>query len=144
MRRRFAIAALLTPLLISSSAPAWAVQSSRNENATSRLVGEVFAGGRQMKYLSMLSDEVGSRLTGSAGARRAEAMMEAEMKRIGLENVRREPYTIPVSWERGIAEAWLISHGNRPLTAASYTWAPGTGRAIEGDVVEVGAGRPET
>src|SRR5207248_10481248 len=35
------------------------------------------------------------------------------------------------------------SHNNRPLTVASYTWAPGTEGAIEGDVVAVGAGRPE-
>ncbi|MFP5264404.1 MAG: M20/M25/M40 family metallo-hydrolase [Blastocatellia bacterium] len=111
--------------------------------ATSRLIGEVFANGRQLDYLSMLSDEVGSRLTGTAGARRAEQVMEEEMKRLGLVNVRREPFTVPVSWERGAARAWLASHGNRPLGIASYTWAPGTPGAIEGEVVEVGAGRPE-
>jgi carboxypeptidase Q len=111
--------------------------------ATSRLIGEVFANGRQLDYLSMLSDEVGSRLTGTAGARRAEQVMEEEMKRLGLVNVRREPFTVPVSWERGAARGWLASQGNRPLGVASYTWTPGTPGAIEGEVVEVGAGRPE-
>jgi hypothetical protein len=38
-----------------------------------------------------LSDEIGSRLTGSPGCRRAEELMEAEMKRIGLANIHREP-----------------------------------------------------
>ncbi|HKP85135.1 MAG TPA: M20/M25/M40 family metallo-hydrolase [Blastocatellia bacterium] len=144
MTRRLTLAsALLIALSVSVPAPALAIQSSRNESATSRLIGEVFAAGQQMRYLSTLSDEVGSRLTGSAGARRAEEMMEAEMKRIGLENVRRESFTIPISWERGPAQAWLISHGTRPLTVASYTWTPGTAGLVEGDVVEVGAGRPE-
>ncbi|MEK6303034.1 MAG: M20/M25/M40 family metallo-hydrolase [Acidobacteriota bacterium] len=123
---------------VAASLPALAVQSQG-----SRLIGEVTANGQQMRWLQMLSDEIGSRLTGSPGCRRAEEVMEAEMKRIGLGNVRREPYTIPVSWERGSAQAALVSHGNRPLTVASYTWTPGSGGAIEGNVVEVGEGRPE-
>lgn len=118
-----------------------APQSS--DSMSSRLVGEVFTSGQQLKYLSMLSDEIGSRLTGSLGARRAEDAMEAEMKRLGLANVHREPFTIPVSWERGSANAVLVSHGDRALTVASYTWTPGTGGALEGEIVEVGAGRPE-
>lgn len=138
--RRLAVSVVFITLSISSLIPARAFQ---NESATSRLVGEVFANGQQLKYLSMLSDEIGSRLTGSAGCRRAEEVMEAEMKRIGLASVRRESFTVPVSWERGTAAGQIVSHGNRPLTVASYTWAPGTEGAIEGDVVDVGAGRPE-
>ena len=118
-----------------------ATQSS--DPMSSRLVGEVFTSGQQLHYLSMLSDEIGSRLTGSPGAQRAEDSMEAEMKRLGLANVHREPFTIPVSWERGSANAVLLTRGDRPLTVASYTWTPGTGGAIEGEVIEVGAGRPE-
>ncbi|MGA9770504.1 MAG: M20/M25/M40 family metallo-hydrolase [Blastocatellia bacterium] len=140
MMRRFAVAVAFVALVVSIWIPARAFQS---DQSTSRLVGEVFANGQQMKYLSMLSDEIGSRLTGSAGCRRAEVAMEAEMKRIGLANVRRESFTVPVSWERGSAAGWIISHGNRPLTVASYTWTPATAGAIEGDVVRIGAGRPE-
>ncbi len=116
---------------------------SPNGATASRLVGEVFTNGQQMKYLSLLSDGIGSRLTGSAGARRAEEAMEAEMKRLGLSNIHREPFTVPVSWERGTAQATLVSHGNRALSVASYTWSPGTNGAVEGDLVEVGAGRSE-
>ncbi|HXG94424.1 MAG TPA: M20/M25/M40 family metallo-hydrolase [Blastocatellia bacterium] len=133
---------LLFIFVFSISLPAKVFQSPGDANAT-RLVGEVFTDGRQMKYLSMLSDEIGSRLTGSPGSTRAIAAMEDEMKRIGLANVHREPFTMPVSWERGAAQAWLTSHGNRALTVASYTWTPGTNGAIEGEVVSVGAGRPE-
>jgi carboxypeptidase Q len=114
-----------------------------NDSAVSRLVGEVFTNGRQLNYLSKLSDEIGSRLTGSPGARRAEEAMEAEMKRLGLANVHREPFTVPVSWERGSAEAVLVSHNNRRLNVASYTWTPGTNGPVEGEIVDIGAGRPE-
>jgi carboxypeptidase Q len=119
------------------------VLSQSNDSAVSRLVGEVFTNGRQLNYLSKLSDEIGSRLTGSAGARRAEEAMEAEMKRLGLANVHREPFTVPVSWERGSAEAVLVSHNNRRLNVASYTWSPGTNVPVEGEIVDIGAGRPE-
>jgi hypothetical protein len=90
-----------------------------------------------------LSDEIGSRLTGSPGARRAEEAMEAEFKRLGLEGVRREPFTMPSAWERGTASAALVSHGGRALTVASYTWTPGTSEPFEGEVVDVGEGRAE-
>ena len=123
--------------------PASARQSRAADANVGRVIGEVFASGQHMKYLSLLSDEIGQRLTGSAGARRAEQEMEAEMKRIGLVNVRREPFRMPSSWERGTAQATIISHDNRPLTVASFTWTPGTNGAIEGDVVDVGAGRPD-
>lgn len=139
--RKLTTALLITTLSITVSLPAQAVQDQ--SGAASRVIGEVSANGHQMRWLQLLSDEIGSRLTGSPGCRRAEEVMEAEMKRIGLANVRREPFTMPVSWERGTAQAALISHGDRPLTAASYTWTPGTGGVIEGDVVEVGEGKPE-
>ena len=141
--RRSAIAALLATLLLSSALPARPAYAVVNDHATARIVGEVFANGQQMRYLSMLSDEIGSRLTGAAGARRAEEAMEAEMKRMGLDKVHREAFTVPISWERGTAQAWLASQGNRQLTLASYTWTPGTAGAIEGEVVHVGSGRPE-
>ena len=138
MSRR-AIAAL-TLFLTFVYLPVNAFQSPAD---TSRLIGEVFANGQQMKYVTMLSDQIGHRLTGSTNAKRAEEMMEAEMKRLGLTNVRREPFQMPIFWERGTAEARLTSHGNRQLNIASYTWTPGTNGPVEGPIVHVGAGKPE-
>lgn len=137
---RHALAWLLLVATLLSSTLAGSAQSGA---AASRLVGEVFAGGQQMRYLMLLSDEIGSRLTGSPGARRAEEAMEAEFKRLGLDAVRREPFTMPSSWERGTATAALVSHGGRALTVASYTWTPGTAEPFEGEVVDVGEGRAE-
>jgi hypothetical protein len=134
IRKTFCAAAVLALTLIASTA---------DDSASSRLVGEVITNGQHMKYVSLLSDEIGSRLTGTEGARRAEEAMEAEMKRLGLSEVRREPFTVHTSWERGPARATLVSHGERELTVASYTWTPSTPAPVEAEVVEVGAGRPE-
>jgi hypothetical protein len=123
--------------------PASRAQTPPDRAAASRLLGEVFTNGQQLRYVSLFSDEIGSRLTGTANARRAEEAAEAEMKRLGLSNVRREPYRMSASWERGPASAALVSNSERPLAVASYTWTPGTSGALEGEVVEVGAGRPE-
>ncbi|HEX7314987.1 MAG TPA: M20/M25/M40 family metallo-hydrolase [Pyrinomonadaceae bacterium] len=139
-RRLFPAVLLLTTLLL----PSTGAQTPPADAAPARIIGEVFAGGRQLEYVSVLCDRIGSRLTGSAGSRRAEEWAEGEMKRLGLSNVKREPYTLAASWERGPANASLLSEsGPRPLAVSSYTWTPGTDGAVEGELVDVGAGRPE-
>jgi carboxypeptidase Q len=144
MKRGLTAALSLLSLMLLLRSPAPAQTASATDAAPPRLIGEVFANGRQLAYVSNLSDEIGSRLTGSAGARRAEEWAEGEMKRLGLSNIRREPYRMGASWERGPASASLLLDGTRrPLAVASYTWTPGTNGAVEGEVVDVGAGKPE-
>ena len=43
-------------------------QTPHGETPSARIIGEVFAAGRQLEYVGVLSDRIGSRLTGSAGA----------------------------------------------------------------------------
>ncbi|HEV7894098.1 MAG TPA: M20/M25/M40 family metallo-hydrolase [Pyrinomonadaceae bacterium] len=144
MKRTLAASLSFLSVLLLVQPLARAQDAAASAGATARLIGEVFANGRQLSYVSTLSDDIGSRLTGSAGARRAEEWAEGEFKRLGLSNVRREPYRMYASWERGPASAALLSEGlRRPLAVASYTWTPGTGGAFEGEVVDVGAGKPE-
>ncbi|MCA1618034.1 MAG: M20/M25/M40 family metallo-hydrolase [Acidobacteria bacterium] len=148
-RRRLAfaplLALLLTPLLAAlPTPPPAAVAQSPADPAAARIIGEVFAAGRHMEYVSVLTDRIGSRLTGSEGSRHAEEWAEGEMKRLGLSNVRREPFRMASSWERGPASVALVSEaGPRALGAASYTWTPGTEGALEAELLDVGAGRPE-
>ena len=141
-RRLFPLVLLLTTSLL-LQAPTGA-QTQVAEAPPARIIGEVFAAGRQLEYVHFLCDRIGSRLTGSAGSRRAEEWAEGELKRFGLSNVKREPYTLAASWERGPAAATLVSEsGVRSLAVSSYTWTPGTEGAVEGELVDVGAGRPE-
>lgn len=143
MTRRRAVLVLLLTLCTLLLPASRAQDRSGGGAAVPRLVGEVFTNGRQLAYVSALSDDIGSRLTGTANARRAEEWAESEMKRIGLTNVAREPFRMGASWERGTATATLVSNGSRALSVASYTWTPGTNGAVEGEVIDVGAGRPE-
>ncbi|MBV9928014.1 MAG: M20/M25/M40 family metallo-hydrolase [Acidobacteria bacterium] len=141
MRRLFPLVLLITSLPFPTPAGA---QTAPADTSSARIIGEVFAAGRQLEYVNTLCDQIGSRLMGSSGARRAEAWAAEEMKRLGLSNVRREPYTMAASWGRGPASATLVSDtGARALAVSSYTWTPGTNGAVEGELVDVGAGRPE-
>jgi carboxypeptidase Q len=143
-RRLFPLVLLLTTSMLLPT-PTGA-QTPGAEAAPARIIGEVFAAGQHLEYVNVLCDRIGSRLTGSSGARRAEAWAEGEMKRLGLSNVRREPYRMAASWERGITYALLMYPGDdwvRSLSVSSYTWTPGTEGAVEGELVDVGAGRPE-
>src|SRR5205085_5758139 len=92
-------AALVSPLALLVSAlafctllllPASSAQTPPERAAASRIVGEVFTQGRQLDYVSALSDRIGSRLAGTANERRADEWAEGEMKRLGLANVHRE------------------------------------------------------
>ncbi|MFL6254146.1 MAG: M20/M25/M40 family metallo-hydrolase [Pyrinomonadaceae bacterium] len=141
-RRLFPLVLLLTTSLLPLTPTGAQTQSAAS--APARIIGEVFAAGRQLEYVGILCDHIGSRLTGSAGSRRAEEWAAEELKRLGLSNVKREPYMMAASWERGPAAASLLSEsGARTLAVSSYTWTPGTGGAVEGELVDVGAGRPE-
>src|SRR2546423_777425 len=106
-------AALVSLLALCTLFPtASRAQTPKGDAHAGAIVGEVYTNGRQLAYVSALSDDIGSRLTGTANARRAEEWAEGEMKRIGLENVRREPFPMGASWERGPATASLTSNGN--------------------------------
>src|ERR1043166_4780801 len=89
-RRRAALVSplLVSPLLVSSLAlclllmPASRAQTPREAEAASRIVGEVFTQGRQLEYVSALSDRIGSRLTGrrASGARRESGNSDCGMR----------------------------------------------------------------
>ena len=80
-RRRVHAVSLLILLLI--FLPPTRAQTPHERDAASRLIGEVFANGRQLEYVSALSDRIGSRLTGTPNARRAEEWAEGAFDVVG-------------------------------------------------------------
>jgi hypothetical protein len=93
-----------------------------------------------MANLTYLSDEIGSRLTGSAALKHANEWAMEKMKSYGLSKVHLEPWTIPVGWERGTASARIVEPDNgRSLILASMGWSPGTRGKVTCDVVIVKA-----
>jgi hypothetical protein len=126
---------LLFPLLL---------QSQDLPSDVKRLKDEIAAHGRQVAYVEMLSDDIGSRLTGSPGQEKAEKAVVDLLRQLGLTNVRLEPYRMNVRWTRGTVSAQLVTPYARNLAVASYTWTPGTpGNGVQGPVVDAGTGKPE-
>src|SRR5439155_23439434 len=92
-----------------------------------KLMATANDGSEVMKNLTHLSDVIGPRLTGSDNLRRANEWAAAVMTSYGLTNVRLEPWTIPIAWERGTASARIVDPDNgRTLDVASSAWSPGT------------------
>lgn len=105
-----------------------------------KILKEIKTNSQIMKNLTYLSDTIGHRLTGSKSLKRANEWTAEVMKSYGLENVRLEPWEIPVGWERGPATMKLLGPvAPRMLTVASRGWTPGTKGTIMGPVVYIDA-----
>src|SRR5258708_10460883 len=106
--------------------------------ALTRIAGEVMMNSDAFEYLTELSDDIGSRVTGSPAERKAEEWGAAKMRAIGLENVHLEKYTIWKGWTRGTAEAQLLSPTPHKLHVDAMGWTGSTvTRVAEGDVATV-------
>src|SRR6516162_8212751 len=87
------------------------------------------------QYLTELSDDIGSRLTGSSQDQKAVNWGLAKMKAIGLQNVRAEKYPVWKGWTRGTAEAAIVAPTPRKLTVAAMGWTGSTSPAgVEADL----------
>lgn len=106
--------------------------------ALAKIAGEAQLNSHAFEFLTELSDDIGSRVTGTPTERKAEEWGVAKMKEIGLENVHTEKYQIWKGWTRGTAEAELLSPTRHKLhvDAMGWTGSTPTGGA-EGDVVTV-------
>jgi carboxypeptidase Q len=103
-----------------------------------KIIAEAQKSSEIMKNLGHLSDVIGPRLTGSANLKRANEWTAEVMKSYGLQNVKLEPWEIPVGWERGTASVKLIDPDNgRSLTVCAAGWSPGTKGKIVGEVVVI-------
>jgi len=87
--------------------------------------------------LAELTDTYGPRLSGSEGLERAIDWAVAQMKKDGLENVRKEPVMIP-KWVRGRESLELIDPIRQPLPMLGLGNSVGTpASGIEADVLVV-------
>jgi hypothetical protein len=103
-----------------------------------KIAGEGFMNSHAFQYLTELSDDVGSRVTGSASEHKAEEWAVGKMKAIGLENVHTEKYTIWKGWTRGSAEAEMLLPVHHKLHVDAMGWTGSTpAGGAEGEVVTV-------
>jgi len=106
--------------------------------ALTRIAGEGMMNSHAFEYLTELSDDIGSRVTGTPAEHKAEQWSAAKMKAIGLENVRLEKYSIWKGWTRGTADAQLLAPTTHKLHVDAMGWTGSTvAGGAEGDVVPV-------
>jgi carboxypeptidase Q len=99
-----------------------------------RLRDAALADGTAWRLLQSLCTEVGARPAGSAADAKAVAWAQAAMRRLGLQQVRAEPFAMR-AWQRGPAQARLLTPAPQDLVMAALgnsVAAPAGG--IEADI----------
>jgi carboxypeptidase Q len=105
--------------------------------AAERLIKESQASDFAWQRLAELTDTFGPRFSGTEPLERAIDWAVAEMKKDGLENVRKEPVMVP-KWVRGRESLELIEPVRQPLPMLGLGGSVGTPPAgIEADLVIV-------
>src|SRR5256885_3560701 len=101
-----------------------------------KIAGEAMIDSHAFQYLTELSDDIGSRVTGSPADRKAEQWGVAKMKAMGLENVHTEKYQLWRGWTRGMAQGELLEPIRRPLHVDAMGWTGSTpAGGAEGQVI---------
>lgn len=104
--------------------------------ALTKITGEAMMESHAYQYLTELSDDIGSRVTGSPQSQLAIAWATDKMRAIGLENVHTEKFSIWRGWTRGIAKAELLTPIRRPLHIDAMGWTGSTpAGGVEAEVV---------
>ncbi len=120
--------------LPAQSAPAW-LDPYRDPAA--RLIGEATGDTFAWNRLSVLTDSIGNRLSGSPQLERAIEWSVAEMKRDGLENVHTEKVMVP-HWVRGSESAEVVEPARHQMVMLGLGNSIGTRpEGLQADVLTV-------
>jgi carboxypeptidase Q len=116
------------------SSPAW-LDPYRGPAA--RLIGEATGDTFAWSRLSVLTDSIGNRLSGSPQLERAIEWSVAEMRRDGLENVHTEKVMVP-RWVRGSESAEIVEPAQHPMVMLGLGNSIGTRPdGVQADVLTV-------
>jgi carboxypeptidase Q len=131
---------LIAALAISGTLPAKPSPQGPHEDGTApalvKIAGEAMLESHAFEYLTELSDDVGSRVTGSPEDQRAIDWGAAKMRAIGLENVHTEKFSMWRGWTRGSAKAELTSPIRRTLHIDAMGWTGSTpAGGVEAEVI---------
>ncbi|MBY0572035.1 MAG: M20/M25/M40 family metallo-hydrolase [Undibacterium sp.] len=125
------------PLL--SSLPAYAAHPA-DEKVDLALINKIRDEGtnrsKVMETLATLTDEIGPRLTGSPGLRKAGAWTSKQLADWGLQNAHSEKFgPFGRSWTLEKASVRMVAPSNVELVAIPKAWTPGTEGVKRGKVV---------
>ncbi|HUP59193.1 MAG TPA: M28 family peptidase, partial [Thermoanaerobaculia bacterium] len=139
MRTLRPIPRLLAALLLAPNPGLAQAGSTSADELASTLRERALDDRRAYQLVRSLTAEVGPRLAGSAGDRRAVAWAEVALRELGLAAVRSEPVTVP-HWERGEAVARIVAPHPQPLVLTALGGSIGTPEeGITAEVVRVGS-----
>ncbi len=102
---------------------------------TDRIIDEGQRRSEVMLVARHLSDEIGSRLTNSPGARKAESWTQEKFRSWSLSNVRKEGFFFGRGWWMEHSSVRMITPRTLPLTATAIGWTPSTKGTITAPIV---------
>ena len=94
-------------------------------DASQRLIAEALSSRFAWERVALLTDTFGHRLSGSKNLEEAIDWAVEEMKKDGLENVRKEPVKVP-HWVRGAESAEIVSPRHHPIVMLGLGNSVGT------------------
>ena len=125
---------VLVTAITPGAQPSW-VDAYREPSA--KLIAESMSTRFAWERLALLGDTFGHRLSGSKNLEDAIEWAVAEMKKDGLENVRKEPVKVP-HWVRGLESVEIVSPGRHPLVMLGLGNSVGTPpEGVEADLLVV-------
>jgi carboxypeptidase Q len=118
-----------------SAAPRQTPAADSTKSALVQIAGHATMDSRAFEYLTELSDNIGSRVTGTPEAQKAIDWSLDQMKSIGLQNVHAEKWTLWKGWTRGSAQADMLAPLHRPLAVSAMGWTGSTAAGgVDADV----------
>lgn len=129
----------LRPTLLASLALTLAPAAARSQavdlEMTDRIVDEGQRRSEVMNIARYLSDEIGSRLTNSPGARKAEAWTQEQFRAWHLSNVHKEGFLFGRGWWAERVSVRMTAPRPLALTAIPISWTPSTNGVITAPIV---------
>jgi hypothetical protein len=106
--------------------------------ALTKIAGEGMMNSHAFEYLTELSDKVGARVTGTPEGQKGIDWGIATMRGIGLENVHAEKWQLWRGWNRGTADAELVTPIHHKLHVDAMGWTGSTAAGgVEAEIVPV-------
>jgi carboxypeptidase Q len=115
--------------------------SSACAAAAPKIISSALGASPLADNLRRLTDEIGGRVTGSPAVAKAVAWGVAGFRDAGVDEVRTEKFTVPVTWSEGNSHLEVLSGAPFATHVVSVGWSPATpAGGVEANLVDVGMG----
>ena len=126
------LTALVTPL---------AGEEQHSETVSERILSAITRSSSLEPSLRTLCDEIGPRLPGSPGMKRAVEWSVDAFRKAGADSVRTEAFEIPASWQEGDTRIEVTYPIRFSVRGAASAWTPPTRRGgLRAEVLDGGTG----